>query len=67
MEQVHIIGIDLANQGFQLHVARPDGSVALRKKPPDFLASQPLCLVFDRGAGSAPDRKTHHRYRARDQ
>ena len=32
MEQVHIIGIDLAKQGFQLHGARADGSVAFRKK-----------------------------------
>ena len=50
MEQVHIIGIDLAKQGFQLHGARPDGSVAFRKKLTrgkvlDFLASRPRCLV----------------------
>lgn len=32
MKQVHIIGIDLVKQGFQLHGARPDGSVAFRKK-----------------------------------
>ncbi len=32
MAQVHIIGIDLAKQGFQLHGARADGSVAFCKK-----------------------------------
>ena len=31
MEQVHMIGIDLAKNSFQLHGARADGSVA-----PDF-------------------------------
>ena len=31
MEQVSIIGIDLAKHGFQLHGARLDGSVAFRK------------------------------------
>ena len=50
MEQVHIIGIDLAKQSFQLHGARPDGSVAFRKKlirgkVLSFLASQPRCLI----------------------
>ena len=32
MEQVSIIGIDLAKSSFQLHGARVDGSVAFRKK-----------------------------------
>ena len=32
MEQATIIGIDLAKRSFQLHGARPDGSVAFRKK-----------------------------------
>ena len=50
MKRVHIIGIDLAKQGFQLHGARPDGSVAFRKKLArgkvlGFLESQPRCLV----------------------
>ena len=31
MEQVIIIGIDLAKNSFQLHGARADGSVAFRK------------------------------------
>ena len=50
MEQVRIIGIDLAKQSFQLHGARADGSVAFRKKLGrtkmlGFLALQPHCLV----------------------
>ena len=32
MEQVSMIGIDLAKNSFQLHGARTDGSVAFRKK-----------------------------------
>ena len=32
MEEVIIIGIDLAKRSFQLHGARADGSVAFRKK-----------------------------------
>ena len=58
MEQVHIIGIDLAKHGFQLHGARPDGSVAFRKKltrgkVPGFLASQPRCLIAMEACASA--------------
>ena len=58
MEQVHIIGIDQAKHGFQLHGARPDGSVAFRKKLTrtkvlGFLASQPQCLVVMEACGSA--------------
>ena len=32
MEQVNMIGIDLAKNSFQPHGARADGSVAFRKK-----------------------------------
>ena len=58
MEQVQIIGIDLAKNGFQLHGARPDGSVAFRKKLTrgkvlGFLASQPQCEVAMEACGSA--------------
>ena len=58
MEQVHIIGIDLAKHGFQLHGARPDGSVAFRKKLTrgkvlGFLESQPRCDVAMEACGSA--------------
>ena len=58
MKQVHIIGIDLAKQGFQLHGARSDGSVAFRKKLTrgkvlGFLALQPRCQVAMEACGSA--------------
>ena len=58
MEQVHIIGIDLAKHGFQLHGARQDGSVAFRKKLTrgkvlSFLESQPRCDVAMEACGSA--------------
>ena len=58
MEQVHIIGIDLAKHGFQLHGARADGSVAFRKKLTrgkvlGFMASQPHCLVAMEACASA--------------
>ena len=58
MEQVHIIGIDLAKHGFQLHGAHPDGSVAFRKKLTrgkvlGFLESQPQCRVAMEACGSA--------------
>ena len=48
----------LAKQGFQLHGARPDGSVAFRKKLTrgkvlDFLASHPRCLVAMEACASA--------------
>ena len=50
MEEVSIIGIDLAKRSFQLHDAREDGSVAFRRnvsreRLTDFLASQPRCVV----------------------
>ena len=58
MEQAHIIGIDLAKHNFQLHGARPDGSVAFRKKLTRgkvavFLASQSKCLVVMEACASA--------------
>ena len=50
MEQVNMIGIDLAKNSFQLHGARADGSIAFRKKLSrakllDFVAAQPRCTV----------------------
>ena len=50
MEQVTIVGIDLAKRSFQLHGAQADGSVAFRgklsrEKLLDFLGSQPRCVV----------------------
>ena len=61
MEQVIIIGIDLAKNSFQLHGARADGSVAFRKKVSrvkllDFVAEQPRCTVATCGG-------VHHRGR----
>ena len=58
MEQVSIIGIDLAKRSFQLHGARVDGSVAFRKKLSRgkllaFLASHPLCVVAMEACASA--------------
>ncbi len=50
MEEVTIIGIDLAKRSFQVHGAKADGSVAFRRKLSrgkvlSFLASQPPCMV----------------------
>lgn len=64
MEQATIIGIDLAKRSFQVHGARPDGSVAFRKKLSraqvlGFVASQPRCLVAMEACASA-----HHWGRA---
>ncbi len=58
MEEVSIIGIDLAKRSFQVHGARADGSVAYRRKLSrgkllSFLASQPPCTVAMEACGSA--------------
>ncbi|WP_419937410.1 IS110 family transposase [Candidatus Palauibacter sp.] len=58
MEEVGVIGIDLAKRSFQVHGARADGSVAYRKKLSrgkllSFLASQPGCAVAMEACGSA--------------
>ncbi len=50
MEEVTIIGIDLAKRSFQVHGARADGSVAFRRKLGrgkllGLLGSQPPCTV----------------------
>lgn len=50
MEEVSIIGVDIAKHVFQVHGARPDGSVAFSKKLSrgkllPFLALRPRCLV----------------------
>ena len=50
MEEVSIIGINLAKRSFQVHGAKADGSVAYRRKLSrgkllGFLASQPRCTV----------------------
>ena len=58
MEQVSIIGIDLAKNSFQVHGARSDGSVAFRRKLTRpkvlaFLTSQPRCVVAMEACASA--------------
>ena len=50
MEEVSVIGIDLAKRSFQVHGAKADGSVAYRRnlsrgKLLSLLASQPKCTV----------------------
>ena len=50
MEEITVIGIDLAKRSFQLHGARADGSVAYRTKLSrvrllGFLAAHPKCTV----------------------
>ena len=64
MEEVSIIGLDLAKRSFQAHGALADGSVAFRKKLRrekvlGFLAEQPRCVVAMEACGSA-----HHWGRA---
>ena len=58
MEEVSIIGIDLAKRSFQLRGARADGSVTYRRKLSrgkllSFLASQPGCTVAMEACASA--------------
>ena len=50
MEEVTIVGVDLAKRVFQLHGAAADGTVVFRKKLSraqflPFLAAQPACTV----------------------
>ena len=58
MEQVSMIGIDLAKNSFQVHGARADGSVAFRRKLGrakllGFVAAQPPCTVAMEACGGA--------------
>lgn len=60
MDEITIIGIDLAKNVFQLHGAATDGSVVFRKKltRPQFqrfMASHPPCKV---AMGACPPRRT---------
>jgi transposase len=64
MEQVNIIGLDLAKRTFQLHGSHSNGGVAFRKKVSrdkvlTFLSEQPRCVVAMEACGSA-----HHWGRA---
>lgn len=58
MNQISIIGIDLAKNLFQLHGAYQDGSVAFRKRVTRgkllyFLGKQPPCLIAMEACGGA--------------
>jgi transposase len=58
MEQINIIGLDLAKHSFHLHGALPDGRVAFRKKLTrkkvlPFLEEQPRSIVAMEACGSA--------------
>lgn len=64
MDQVTIIGLDLAKRAFQVHGARGDGGVVYRQKFSrdkilTFLAQQPRCVIAMEACGSA-----HHWGRA---
>ena len=58
MNNVNIIGLDLAKRVFRAHGARADGSVAFRKKLARsqvlaFFADQPRCIVAMEACASA--------------
>ncbi len=64
MEEVSIIGLDLAQNSFQLHGASADGAVVFRKKLSrsqvlKFLAVHPRCIIAMEACASA-----HHWGRA---
>lgn len=64
MEEVSVIGLDLAKNVFQAHGAGADGSVIFRRKLSraqllKFMASQPPCVVAMEACASS-----HHRGRA---
>lgn len=58
MEEVSIVGVDLAKQVFQVHGAAADGRVLFRKKLsrlqfPKFMAALPPCVVAMEACGTA--------------
>ena len=58
MNEISIIGLDLAKNVFQIHGAGPDGRVALRKKLNrgrllEFFAKLPICVVAMEACASA--------------
>ncbi|TDW16924.1 hypothetical protein EV128_13164 [Rhizobium azibense] len=58
MNDITIIGLDLAKNVFQIHGAGPDGRVALRKKLSrgrllEFFAKLPICIVAMEACASA--------------
>lgn len=59
MEEVNIIGLDLAKNVFQSHGAAADGSVVYRRKLSrgqllKFFAAQPLCVVTLAASTTSP-------------
>ncbi len=61
MQEVRMIGIDLTQNGFQLHGAKADGLVEFRKtltrwKARAFTAEEPGCLVATEACASARNR-----------
>lgn len=64
MEEVSIIGLDLAKNVFQAHGAGADGSVIFRRRLAraqllKFLAAQPPCVVAMEACASAHHWGTH--------
>jgi transposase len=58
VEEITIVGLDLAKHVFQVHAAKQDGTVVLRKKLPrskvlPFFASLPKCVVAMEACASA--------------
>ncbi len=59
MDEVSIVGVDLAKQLFQLHGARPDGRVIFFRKKlawpqfEKFMASLPPCIAAMESYGTA--------------
>lgn len=58
MEEVSIVGVDLAKQVFQVHGAAADGRVLFRKKLSrpqfaKFMATLPPCIVAMEACGTA--------------
>ena len=58
MEEVSIIGLDIAKNTFQAHGATADGGVVVRKKRArgkvlEFLSKQPACVVALEACASA--------------
>ncbi len=58
MEEITIVGLDLAKHVFQVHAAKQDGTMLLRKKLArskvlPFFASLPKCVVAMEACASA--------------
>ncbi|MBP2236309.1 transposase [Sinorhizobium kostiense] len=58
MNEITIVGLDLAKNVFHIHGAGPDGAAVLRKKLSrgrllEFLAKLPICVVAMEACASA--------------